>query len=78
MPGRPRIKGLPREVREWTFLEVGPPDKDVLSQLAGGGICVAEPVAREPCGWMHPDREISKLTMCRGNSYQGRRLQSLL
>lgn len=46
-----------------TVLEVGPPDKDAFEvQLAGDRISVAEPDTREPSGWMHPDREISKLT----------------
>lgn len=41
-------------------------------------ISVAEPDTQEPSGWRHPDREISKLTIGKENTYQWRPLQDLL
>lgn len=38
-------------------------------QLVGDRILVAEPVTHEPSGWMHPDREISKLKIEKGDTY---------
>lgn len=44
----------------------------------GDRIFVAEPVTHEPSGWMHPDREISKLKIGKENTYLWRPLQGLL
>lgn len=54
---------------------MGPTDKDAFEvQLMGDRILVAEPVTHEPSGWVHPDREISKLKTEKGDTYHWRPL----
>lgn len=77
-PGQARNKRVTKRSQEWAFLEVGAADKDALKvQLVGDRIFVAEPVTYAPCGWMRPDRQISKLAADREATYHWRPLRGL-
>lgn len=58
---------------------MGPADKDAFEvPLVVDSISVAEPVTREPSGWMSPDSQIIRLKIERKNTYLGGPLQDWL
>lgn len=59
--------------------EVGPADKDAFEvPLVVDRIFAAEPVTREPSGWMSPDSQISRPEIERKDTYLGGPLQDWL